>query len=74
MSSIQDLNRKVPELTLWDLFAMHAVTSFGGGSWNGSFLNILNKNEVGHIEMAARVAYKLADAMLQARKAKPTAK
>lgn len=56
------------DLKLRDLFAMSVVTSFGGGSWNGSFLNILNKNDCNHIEMAADVAYRVADAMLERRK------
>ena len=70
MQAIQTMNYKVPEVTLRDLFAMHALTSFGGGSWNGSYLNILEENKYNHIETAAKVAYKLADAMIKAREEK----
>lgn len=68
MEAVQDMNRKLPQVELRDLFAMNTLAAFGGGSWNGSYLNILNKNVNGHIEMAAKVAYKVADAMMKARK------
>ena len=68
MKAIQSVNREIPDLELRDLFAMHALTSFGGGSWNGSWLNIADENRNGHIEKAADVAYRIADAMLVARR------
>lgn len=67
MVVIQSLNHKMPELELRDLFAMHALTSFGGGDWNGSWLNIADRNIYGHIERAADVAYRIADAMIERR-------
>ena len=48
---------------------MNILGSFGGGSWNGSYLNILDENPT-QIEKTARIAYKVADAMLEARKKK----
>lgn len=65
MKSIQNIS----DLELRDLFAMHILGSFGGGSWNGSYLNILDENPA-QIEKTARVAYKVADAMLEARNGK----
>lgn len=67
MEAVQEINRKIPDLELRDLFAMNILGSFGGGSWNGSYLNILDGNPA-QIEKTARVAYKVADAMLEARK------
>ena len=69
MESIQSISQKIPDLELRDLFAMNILGSFGGGSWNGSYLNILDENPT-QIEKTARIAYKVADAMLEARKKK----
>lgn len=68
MDMIQDACHHITKIELRDLFAMSALASFGGGSWNGSWLNIANKNEGGQIERAADVAYRIADAMLERRK------
>lgn len=67
MEAVQSINRKIPDIELRDLFAMNILGSFGGGSWNGSYLNILDANPA-QIEKTARIAYKVADAMLEARK------
>ena len=61
------INDKIPEMELRDLFAMHILGAFGGGSWNGSYLNILKGNPE-QIKNTAEIAYRVADAMLEARK------
>ena len=60
LDSINEINRKMPEVTLRDLFAMSALqgilpTPYGQGAEN---------------ENVAASAYAIADAMLQARKKK----
>lgn len=57
MQAIQQLNRKVPEVTLRDLFAM-------------SYLNGILTNRAMHYDydQEAVFAYRVADAMLEARK------
>ena len=58
MESIQSINRKLPDLELRDLFAMNAMTGFHRGSlWTG-----------GDWDGVAERCYKLADAMLEARR------
>lgn len=58
MQAIQQLNRKIPEVTLRDLFAMSVI--------NGMSANIdLNNDTLEHL---AELSYKQADAMLEARK------
>lgn len=56
--AIQDINRKLPDLELRDLFAMGSIA---GMSSNSDFNNHT-------LEDLAELAYKQADAMLKARK------
>lgn len=55
MQAIQQLNRKIPEVTLRDLFAM-------------SSLNALLQKPIESFETVAEQSYRIADAMLEARK------
>lgn len=57
MIAIQQLNRKVPEVTLRDLFAMNS-------------LNALLQKPIESFETVAEQSYRLADAMLEARQKK----
>ena len=58
MNAIQNMNRKIPDVELRDLFAMSVI--------NGMSANIhLNDDTLEHL---AELAYKQADAMLEARK------
>lgn len=58
MNAIQNINRKLPDLELRDLFAMSAI--------NGMSANVdLNCDTFEHL---AELAYRQADAMLEARK------
>jgi hypothetical protein len=56
MQAIQQLNRKLPDVTLRDLFAMSSI--------NGLIFYIDEENAQGY----ANKAYLIADAMLEARK------
>ena len=58
MKAIQNINRKLPEVTLRDLFAMSVIS---GMSANSGLNNHI-------LEDLAELAYKQADAMLEARK------
>ena len=40
MEAVMQINDKIPEMELRDLFAMHILGAFGGGSWNGSFAGV----------------------------------
>lgn len=60
MIAIQQLNRKVPEVTLRDLFAMSALSGTLGGK-------IFTYEE---IKFMAEESYKVADIMLEARQKK----
>lgn len=57
MLAIQNINRKLPEVTLRDLFAMSA-------------LNALLQKPIESFETVAEQSYRLADAMLEARQKK----
>ena len=57
MRAIQNINKKLPEVTLRDLFAMSVIN---GMSANDD----LNDDTLEHL---AELAYKQADAMLEAR-------
>ena len=60
MESIQSISQKIPDLELRDLFAMNAIIGFNRGSlWTS-----------GDFNGVAERCYKLADAMLEARKKK----
>lgn len=58
MQAIQQLNRKVPEVTLRDLFAMSVIQT--------QVKDCLYEDE--EIEAMAKESYRVADAMLEARK------
>lgn len=58
MNAIQNINRKLPEVTLRDLFAMSVI--------NGMIANSGLYNDTS--EQRAELAYKQADAMFEARK------
>lgn len=58
MIAIQQLNAKVPEVTLRDLFAMSVLN----GLISGRYVTDVNKKDI------AELAYKQADVMLEARK------
>lgn len=55
MNAIQNINRKLPDVTLRDLFAMSA-------------LNALLQKPIESFEIVAEQSYRVADAMLEARK------
>lgn len=56
MIAIQNINRKLPDVELRDLFAMSVLTGLGIYSTDRPF------------DQIAELAYKQADAMLEARK------
>ena len=58
MQAIQNMNRKMPEVTLRDLFAMSAL--------NGTLRGTTYTNE--EIKIKVEQSYRIADAMLEARK------
>ena len=58
LDSINEINRKMPEVTLRDLFAMNAM--------NGYLSKAYRDNS--NLEELASESYKVADAMLKARK------
>lgn len=58
MNAIQNINRKLPDLELRDLFAMSVISGMSANSG-------LNNDT---LERLAELAYKQADAMLEARK------
>lgn len=55
MRAIQNINRKLPEVTLRDLFAMNS-------------LNALLQKPIESFEVVSEQSYRIADAMLEARK------
>ena len=66
-NAIISMNRKMPQVELRDLFAMNALSFLSGGNWNGTSGDwILKKDESS--KTIATIAYKIADAMLEARK------
>lgn len=67
MYAIQDMNHKLPAVSLRDLFAMNALSFLAGGNWNGTAKSwTINDSEFA--KDVAKAAYKIADAMLEARK------
>lgn len=59
MRAIQNINRKLPDVTLRDLFAMSVIQTIDN--------NHLFDDEI-ELEMRAKYCYKVADAMLEARR------
>lgn len=59
MAAIQNINQKIPELKLRDLFAMHALSGLVQGDWGTA-----------DCETMAKTSYRLADEMLKARSKK----
>ena len=69
MEALVDLNGKVPQVELRDLFAMNALSFLCGGNWNGTAKSwVLDKEDFS--KDVATAAYKVADAMLEARRGK----
>lgn len=64
LDSINEINRKMPEVTLRDLFAMHAL--------NGLMVQneSMESPDLWNYDALASCAYEAADAMLKARKHK----
>ena len=60
MSAIQSINQKLPDLELRDLFAMNIISGMASQQW---IENVYESH-------TAEFAYKLADAMIIARKKK----
>lgn len=59
MMAIQSIDQKMPDVELRDLFAMHALNGLVVGDWG-----------VLELKGMARLAYTLADEMLEARRTK----
>lgn len=59
MEAIQSINHKIPELTIRDLFAIHALNGL-----------LADSTTNGYAEDFAQKAYIFADAMLKAREVK----
>ena len=73
LDSINEINRKMPEVTLRDLFAMNAMNGIMNDNMRTSVDDILRKDDENQdfwTERIAEASYKLADAMIQARKKK----
>ena len=73
LDSINEINRKMPEVTLRDLFAMNAMNGIMNDNMRTSVDDILRKDDENQDFLTERIAeasYKLADAMIQARKKK----
>ena len=73
LDSINEINRKMPEATLRDLFAMNAMNGIMNDNMRTSVDDILRNDEKDKdfwTERIAEASYKLADAMIKARKKK----
>lgn len=73
LDSINEINRKMPEITLRDLFAMNAMNGIMNDNMRTSVDDILRNDEKDKdfwTERIAEASYKLADAMIKARKKK----
>lgn len=73
LDSINEINRKMPEVTLRDMFAMNAMNGILNDNMRTAVDDILRKDDENKdfwTERIAEASYKLADAMLQARKKK----
>ena len=60
LNSINEINRKMPEVTLRDLFAIHSMNALLPTGWG------MEASE----DNIAKYSYKMADAMLEARSKK----
>ena len=73
LDSINEINRKMPEVTLRDMFAMNAMNGILNDNMRTAVDDILRNDEKDKdfwTERIATASYKMADAMLQARKKK----
>ena len=73
LDSINEINRKMPEITLRDMFAMNAMNGILNDNMRTAVDDILRNDEKDKdfwTERIAAASYKMADAMLQARKKK----
>ena len=73
LDSINEINRKMPDVTLRDLFAMNAMNGILNDHMRTAVDDILRNDEKDKdfwTERIAAASYKMADAMLQARKKK----
>ena len=73
LDSINEINRKMPEMTLRDMFAMNAMNGILNDHMRTAVDDILRNDEKDKdfwTERIAAASYKMADAMLQARKKK----
>ena len=73
LDSINEINRKMPEITLRDMFAMNAMNGILNDHMRTAVDDILRNDEKDKdfwTERIAAASYKMADAMLQARKKK----
>ena len=73
LDSINEINRKMPEITLRDIFAMNAMNGILNDNMRTAVDDILRNDEKDKdfwTERIAAASYKMADAMLQARKKK----
>lgn len=68
MEFVQEACRKMPEVELRDLFAMQALNFFcENGNWRTVFFKDGKTEELNNISVSC---YKIADAMMKARKVK----
>ena len=73
LDSINEINRKMPEITLRDIFAMNAMNGILNDNMRTAVDDILRNDEKDKdfwTERIAAASYKMADAMIQARKKK----
>lgn len=73
LDSINEINRKMPEITLRDMFAMNAMNGILNDHMRTAVDDILRNDEKDKdfwTERIAAASYKMADAMMQARKKK----
>ena len=73
MESIQSMNQKMPEVTLRDMFAMNAMNGILNDHMRTAVDDILRNDEKDKdfwTERIAAASYKMADAMIKARKEK----
>ena len=73
LDSINEINRKMPEVTLRDMFAMNAMNGILNDHMRTAVDDILRNDEKDKdfwTEKIAAASYKMADAMMKARKRK----
>ena len=73
LDSINEINRKMPEVTLRDMFAMNAMNGILNDHMRTAVDDILRNDEKDKdfwTERIASASYKMADAMMKARKQK----